>query len=105
MTIQTCCPGCGVTLQNKQQEEEMPETKQEFIPTLEWVLNDIKNMNKENKIKQLCWLLEYYEKAAEGHPDYPVKAGMSKKETEKVADSAYDAIMQITNGRHYDNFI
>jgi len=81
----------------------MPETKEGFIPTLEWALGQAgKYPKKKDKIEFLLACLEYHEDQAAMDP---TEARMPKEEAEKVADSAYDAIMQITNGRHYDNFI
>ena len=80
----------------------MSETKEFFIPTLERVLNNMpKNISKKDKVKELHNFLEYFEEMAKD----PSEAQMPKKEAEKMADSFYDAIMQITNGKHYDNFI
>jgi len=80
----------------------MSETKELFIPTPEWVLSNLpKNTSKKDKVKELYNLLEYFEEMAKD----PSEATMPKKEAEKMADSFYDAIMQITNGKHYDNFI
>ena len=80
----------------------MSETKECFIPTPEWALSNMpKNISKKDKIKELYNLLEYFEEMAKDSSE----AQMKKKEAEKMADSFYDASMQITNGKHYDTFI
>lgn len=80
----------------------MSEEKEWFCPTTEWVLSALpKDTSKRDKIKELYGILEYFENITKD----PNEAQWKKEESEKMADSFYDAIMKLTNGKHYYNFI